>query len=99
MVTGSQWMRPGRWSGSGWSRIKKAFLKIIFREASRNGHPEASYNLAIGHLNGIDTGLEEGDHEELLRHAARHGVEGAEAVLDHVCRSGECLGDDEYFLE
>lgn len=74
-------------------------LNLIFREASRNGHPEASYNLAIGHLNGIDTGLEEGDHEELLRHAARHGVEGAEAVLDHVCRSGECLGDDEYFLE
>ena len=71
---------------------------VIIREASRGGHHEASYNLAVGHLNGLDTGLEEGEHEDLLRHALRGGVEGAEAVLDHVCRSGQCLGDDEDFL-
>lgn len=36
----------------------------------------SSYNLAIGHLNGIDTKIDDGEHEDLLRHAARHGVEG-----------------------
>merc|ERR1712198_194389 len=48
-----------------------------------HGHPMSSYNLAIGHLNGIDTKIDDGEHEDLLRHAARHGVEGAQAVLDH----------------
>ena len=67
--------------------------------ASSNGHPHSSYNLAIGHLNGLDTGIENGDHEDLLRHAVQHGVEGAEAVLDHLCRSGECLGDENYDLD
>ena len=70
----------------------------VSRAASKNGDPVSSYNLAIGHLNGIDTDLEEGEHEELLRHAVRHGVEGAEAVLDHICKSGECIGEDEDYM-
>lgn len=79
--------------------LDEAAAMAWFKAASAGGHPEASYNLAIGHLNGADTGLEEGEHEQLLRHALRHGVEAAEAALDHVCRQGDCLGDDDYILE
>ena len=68
--------------------LDEAAAMAWFKAASAGGHPEASYNLAIGHLNGADTGLEEGEHEQLLRHALRHGVEAAEAALDHVCCAG-----------
>ena len=79
------------------------FIQLInfslFRMASKNGHPHSSYNLAIGYLNGIETDIDEGEEEDLLRHAVRHGVEGSEAVLDHICRIGACLGDEDYYLD
>ena len=84
--------------GHGIDRDESQAMKW-FQIASKNGHPHSSYNLAIAHLNGLDTGIEDGDHEDLLRHAVNHGVEGAEAVLDHLCRTGECLGDDDYDLD
>ena len=31
-----------------------------FKKAADQGHPHASYNLAIGHLKGLRTGLEPG---------------------------------------
>ena len=77
----------------------KSINSHTFRIASKNGHPHSSYNLAIGYLNGIDTDLEEGEEEELLRHAVKHGVEGSEAVLDHICRTGACLGDEDYYFD
>ena len=66
-----------------------------FRLASQRGHPDSSYNLAVGHLNGVNTDLEAGEEEELLRHAVRHGVQGADLVLDKLCSAGQCLGDQE----
>merc|ERR1712126_151803 len=77
-------------------QVNEAQAMEWFSIAAQKGHPMSSYNLAIGHLNGIDTKIDDGEHEDLLRHAARHGVEGAQAVLDHICRSGECLGEDDY---
>ena len=69
-----------------------------FKLAAKSGHPHSSYNLAVAHLNGLNAGLEDGEHEELLRHAADDGVEEAEEVLTHLCSTGQCRGvpDEEY---
>ena len=66
-----------------------------FRLASQRGHPDSSYNLAVGHLNGVHTDLEPGEEEDLLRHAVRHGVQGADLVLGKLCSAGQCLGEEE----
>ena len=31
-----------------------------FKKAAEQGHPHSAYNLAIGHLNGLQTGLQPG---------------------------------------
>ena len=66
-----------------------------FRLSSQRGHPESSYNLAVGHLNGVETDLEDGEEEDLLRQAARLGVAGADLVLERLCSGGQCLGEDD----
>ena len=38
-----------------------------FREAANKGHPHASYNLAIGHLNGYKTDVQPGEIHDLIR--------------------------------
>ena len=66
-----------------------------FRLASQRGQADSSYNLAVGHLNGVHTDLEPGEEEDLLRHAVRHGVQGADLVLGKLCSAGQCLGEEE----
>ena len=44
----------------------------------------------------IEVGVEAGEEEELLRHAVRHGVSGADLVLERLCAGGQCIGDEEY---
>jgi len=61
-----------------------------FRTAADAGHPHAAYNLAIGHLSGYKTDVEEGEAHLLVRHAAENGVEDAWEVLDHLCSTGQC---------
>ena len=36
------------------------YLLYVFRKAADQGHAHASYNLAIGHLRGMNTGLKPG---------------------------------------
>ena len=45
--------------------------------------------------------FQDGEEEELLRHAADNGVEEAGDVLTHICSTGQCkgAGDGEEFME
>ncbi|XP_053655533.1 uncharacterized protein [Cherax quadricarinatus] len=61
-----------------------------FKMAADQGHPEASYNIAVGHLQGHPTGLEPGDAHKLIQHAASHGVPEAVEVLEKICSRGHC---------
>ncbi|MPC89495.1 hypothetical protein E2C01_084446 [Portunus trituberculatus] len=61
-----------------------------FSKAADQGHPQASYNLAVGHLQGHPTKLQKGDAHKLIRHAASHGVPEAEEVMKRVCSKGRC---------
>ena len=72
-----------------------------FKLSAKSGHPHSSYNLAVAHLNGLNADLEDGEDEELLRHAADNGVEEAGDVLTHLCSTGQCRGTDreEEFLD
>ncbi|VDH93957.1 uncharacterized protein LOC143080534 [Mytilus galloprovincialis] len=61
-----------------------------FKKASDQGHPHASYNLAIGHMKGYKTGLKPGESHQLIAHAASKGVKEAHRVLNEVCARGGC---------
>ena len=61
-----------------------------FKIAAQSGHPHSSYNLAVAHLNGLNAGLENGEEEDLLRHAADNGVDEAINALSKICPNGEC---------
>ncbi|KAH9499792.1 hypothetical protein Btru_077837 [Bulinus truncatus] len=61
-----------------------------FRKAADQGHPHASYNLAIGHLKGFKTDLKPGESHKLITHAAANGVQEAHHVLNSVCTKGGC---------
>ncbi|XP_045612217.2 uncharacterized protein [Procambarus clarkii] len=61
-----------------------------FKKAADQGHPEASYNVAVGHLQGHHIGLQPGDAHKLIRHAASNGVPQAVEVLEKVCSTGHC---------
>ena len=61
-----------------------------FRRAAKKGHPYSAYNLAIGHLTGLKTGLDVGDAEEYIRHAASNGVREALDAHHNYCRHGHC---------
>ncbi|XP_063842456.1 protein sel-1 homolog 1-like isoform X2 [Scylla paramamosain] len=61
-----------------------------FSKAAEQGHPQASYNLAVGHLQGHTTQLKPGEAHKLIRHAASHGVPEAEEVMKRVCSKGHC---------
>ena len=60
-----------------------------FRKAADQGHPHASYNLAIGRLKGMHEDTYPGEVDRLIRHAAEHGVQEAQHVLDRVCNKGD----------
>ncbi|XP_033755139.1 uncharacterized protein LOC117338065 [Pecten maximus] len=61
-----------------------------FRKAADQGHPHASYNLAVGHLKGFKTNLKPGEAHQLISHAASKGVKEAHQVLHEVCSRGGC---------
>ena len=63
-----------------------------FARAATQGHPQSSYNLAIGHLSGLKTDLEPGQAHTLIEHAAANGVSLAKDVLFHVCKPGQGRG-------
>ncbi|KAK8396098.1 hypothetical protein O3P69_005302 [Scylla paramamosain] len=74
--------------------LVKAYAHLGHREAqataAEQGHPQASYNLAVGHLQGHTTQLKPGEAHKLIRHAASHGVPEAEEVMKRVCSKGHC---------
>uniref|UniRef100_A0ABI7YZN1 Uncharacterized protein n=1 Tax=Felis catus TaxID=9685 RepID=A0ABI7YZN1_FELCA len=55
-----------------------------FRQASKQGHPRASFNLAVGKLKNMTGSMEVGDVEILLNIAARQGVQEAQELLENV---------------
>ncbi|XP_042789890.1 secretory immunoglobulin A-binding protein EsiB-like isoform X1 [Panthera leo] len=55
-----------------------------FRQASKQGHPCASFNLAVGKLKNMTGSMEVGDVEILLNVAARQGVQEAQELLENV---------------
>ncbi|XP_046334957.1 uncharacterized protein HI_1625-like [Haliotis cracherodii] len=61
-----------------------------FRKAADQGHPHASYNLAIGYLRGLKTDIKTGEAHTLIHHAASKGVSEAHKVLNEVCAKGGC---------
>ena len=61
-----------------------------FKMAAQKGHPHSSYNVAIGHLTGYKTGLEPGEAEDLIKHAASHGVKEAIDAYHNYCKQGRC---------
>lgn len=61
-----------------------------YSQAAAQGHPHSSYNLAIGHLSGLKTGLEPGQAHLLIQHAADQGLALAKDVLLHKCKYGGC---------
>ncbi|VCX39780.1 unnamed protein product [Gulo gulo] len=55
-----------------------------FRQASKQDHPHASFNLAVGKLKNMTGSMEVGDVEILLKVAARQGVQEAQELLENV---------------
>ncbi|KAL7982082.1 hypothetical protein Chor_001139 [Crotalus horridus] len=55
-----------------------------FKQAAEKGHPHSSFNLAVGKLKNMTTGLEDRDVEKLLNVAAGHGVQEAQNLLDNI---------------
>ena len=53
-----------------------------FKKAAEQGHAHSAYNLAIGHLNGLETDLEPGAAHQLIRHAANQGVKLAKGSFN-----------------
>lgn len=61
-----------------------------FKKAAEQGHPHSSYNLAVGHLNGLQTSLVPGEAHQLIQHAAKNGVELAVDMMENACKHGKC---------
>ncbi|ETE69486.1 hypothetical protein L345_04699, partial [Ophiophagus hannah] len=55
-----------------------------YLKAAEKGHPHSSFNLAVGKLKNMTTGLEDRDVEKLLNVAAGHGVQEAQNLLDNI---------------
>ncbi|XP_059028266.1 secretory immunoglobulin A-binding protein EsiB-like [Mustela lutreola] len=62
-----------------------------FRQASKQDHPHASFNLAVGKLKNMTGSMEVGDVEILLKVAARQGVQEAQELLENVIWTGSKL--------
>ncbi|CAN0062026.1 unnamed protein product [Bubo scandiacus] len=58
-----------------------------FRQAAGQGHPHASFNLAVGALRNMTMALEEGEVEKLLTVAAAHGLQEAQQLLESILKS------------
>ncbi|XP_046909652.2 uncharacterized protein LOC124491086 [Dermatophagoides farinae] len=57
-----------------------------FRKSADHGHPHSAYNLAVGHLSGYRTDVKQGEVRQLLRFAAKNGVQEAHELLRGLCR-------------
>ncbi|KFP88213.1 hypothetical protein N311_05426, partial [Apaloderma vittatum] len=57
-----------------------------FRQAAGQGHPHASFNLAVGAHRNMTVALEEGEMEKLLSVAAAHGLQKAQQLLENILR-------------
>ncbi|KAH9398347.1 hypothetical protein TYRP_018994 [Tyrophagus putrescentiae] len=57
-----------------------------FRRSADRGHPHSAYNLAAGHLSGYRTDVKQGEVRQLLKFAARNGVEEAKELLRTLCK-------------
>ncbi|XP_029777689.1 uncharacterized protein LOC115277579 [Suricata suricatta] len=55
-----------------------------FRQAAKQDHPRASFNLAVGKLKNMTGSMEVGEIEILLNVAARQGVQEAQELLENV---------------
>jgi TPR repeat protein len=64
-----------------------------FKKAADQGHPEASYNLAVGHLKGLKTNINYEEAKRLIEHAAKNRVNEAKHTLDKICNNGLCEDD------
>ena len=65
-----------------------------FRKAAEQGHAHAAYNLAIGHLKGIDgTDMQKGETRKMLLHAAKNGIKQAHHVLNERCEKESACDD------
>ncbi|KAK4301808.1 hypothetical protein Pmani_026075 [Petrolisthes manimaculis] len=76
-------------NGHGVEKNRTAAMEWFYK-AAEQGHPQASYNLAIGHLKGHKTNLQPGDAHQLIKIAAEEGVPEAIEVLEKVCSRGNC---------
>lgn len=63
---------------------------VWYKKAADQGHPHSAYNLAVGHLQGLNVGLLPGQAHDLIKHAASNGVIEAAEVLTKVCSRGRC---------
>lgn len=68
----------------------KSLAFYWFKEAAKQGHPHASYNLGVAHIQGFHRLERKGEAHELIKHAAKVGVKEAEHVLKTACAKGEC---------
>ncbi|RNA39907.1 death ligand signal enhancer-like [Brachionus plicatilis] len=62
----------------------------LFKAAANQGHPHASYNLAVGHFKGFRAGINESEAKRLIEHAAKHDVPEAKLTLNNICANGGC---------
>ncbi|XP_029462952.1 uncharacterized protein LOC115094249 [Rhinatrema bivittatum] len=58
-----------------------------FRRASQQGHPHASYNMAVGKLRNRTLVQEDGEVEKLLGQAADQGLQEAQELLETLNRN------------
>lgn len=75
--------------GRGVPRDKKAAF-YWFKEAAKQGHGHASYNLALAHLQGFHRLERKGEARELLQQAANLGIKEADELMKDACSKGEC---------
>lgn len=75
--------------GSGVVR-NKTLAFYWFKEAAKQGHPHASYNLGVLHMQGFHRLERKGEAHKLIKHAAKVGIKEAEHVLKTACAKGEC---------
>ncbi|CAF0797492.1 unnamed protein product [Brachionus calyciflorus] len=62
----------------------------LFKAAADQGHPHAAYNLAIGHLKGLKTSINDTEARKLIEHAAKNDVHEAKLTYNNICANGGC---------
>ncbi|XP_022648718.1 uncharacterized protein LOC111270640 isoform X2 [Varroa jacobsoni] len=60
-----------------------------FRKSADQGHAHSAYNLAVGHMQGLETDVQKGEAKKLIKHAMNHGVHEAHHIYHTVCITGQ----------